>query len=100
MAYKYFEEMTVQYMTYTAFEDLLAEKYPYLNDYEFVPSQESSNDVTHMFYIKNEWDAWDQEEWDELQTDHNYNYQAGLLLQKLCVDGHIPAGTYLIDVSW
>lgn len=96
-----FETNTIHCITYTAFEDLMAELYPFIQKYDFVTEEESHNDICHMYHIENVWNKWDEEEWEnDVKRDENYSYCANLFLHRLCKDGHIEPGTYLIEVYW
>lgn len=71
------------------------------NKYEFVCDEELMNDVIKsydgidgVFHYK-----WDKEETDEFLTGKT-SCRARLALNELCRRGIIPAGNYLINVSW
>jgi len=89
-------------LSYVEFEDLVMEKYPFIEMYEFVQSEESSNDVCHSYYFEeNEWDKWDTEEWEEeVLKNKDYEFKSYLFFRRLIKDGHLSPGYYLIKVSW
>ncbi len=86
---------------YNEVENLVMEKYPWATKYDFPCMQETSNDTSHTFDIDGELDEYDLKDWEELKKNNGYlNYRNSLILNKLCADGHIEPGEYLVNVSW
>ncbi len=86
---------------YTEVERFTMEKYPFIKDYEFACVQESGNDTSYTFNVNGKLDKWDLEDWDKIKSSGTvHNYRNRLVLNKLCADGHIEPGEYLIKVSW
>lgn len=85
---------------YSEVDELIKEKYG-LKGYEFCDVQETGNDVSYTFRVNGKLSEWGLREWAEIQkTGKVSHYCNGLLLNKLCQDGYIPEGEYLVKVSW
>lgn len=70
-------------------------------DYECVAGEEWGNDSEHRFNIDGKLSEFDKPEWDKFKAGNGkHNYMMQTILDGLCADGHIPAGTYLVSVSW
>ncbi len=93
---------------YSDFERFVQEKYPFLKGWEFVAATECSNDSSLTFQVgKYHWqkslNIHDQKNWDLANSTSdisNYKISANDIFTKLFQDGHIPAGEYLVNVSW
>jgi len=71
-------------------------------DYELLATQEWSNGSSKTFLLTDKpLDKWDTDRVTKFASgegDGEYSLRA--LMCKLVIDGEIPAGNYLIDVSW
>lgn len=97
------EKVEYYEMDYDEFEELIMSKYPYIEQYEYVPCEESGNDTSHTYrnITAENWDKYDDEQWEvDIVQEKNYDFASEIFLKKLCKDGHIPPGNYLIDVCW
>ena len=67
---------------------------------DVIAMEESSNGSNLRFLIDGKIESW------EVPTLYNFlqgmyePYCTRLILNKMCQDGHIPAGTYIIPVFW
>lgn len=71
-------------------------------DFECVAIEEWENDSEHRFIVSGKLTTMDLNSWGLFKTG---KLSGGVMpvyciLNGLCLDGHIPAGTYLIRVSW
>lgn len=73
-------------------------------DYSLPADIECSNDSSHTFSVgSDEWhllDEYDIERVEEFKIGKHVDYITGPLLQHLYEMGQIPAGEYLVLVSW
>ncbi len=82
-------------------DNFVHENYKWAKNYEFVPMEECGNDSSHSFTVKGQLDDSDLEEWEEFKRKNGYlAYQNSLVLNKLCADGFIEPGEYLVNVCW
>lgn len=88
------KKITYIEMDYHEFDELVKEKYGI--ETEFVANQEANNDSEYSFNVDGKLSDYQREDWEE----KNFQYGNGLLLNKLCEDGHIEPGKYLITVCW
>lgn len=71
------------------------------HSYEIVPNEEWGNDSQHRFTLDGKLDEWNVKDWEAFKsTGEQKNYQLRTILDGLCADGKLAAGTYLINVSW
>lgn len=69
--------------------------------FECVPNEEWSNDSQHRFAIEGALDDYERKNWELFKsTGKPELFMLRTVLEGLCVEGHIPAGTYLINVCW
>ncbi len=80
---------------YRDLERFAVEWYPFLAGYSFVATQECGNDSSHRFNLSGR--PLSQNDLTEWAKGNINNW---LLLDKLCADGHIEPGTYIVEVSW
>lgn len=85
-----FKKKTIFECEYYELEKFVKEKYGV--DYDFVANEECGNDSSHTFTVDGEVD----EDFDI----HVVSYRNYDLMNKLCKDGHIEPGEYLINVCW
>lgn len=68
---------------------------------ETVTSEEASNDSTLSFDgIDGKLDEWGTDKVENFLKGEFVSFATRSLLNKLCQEGKIPAGDYLIKVSW
>lgn len=65
-------------------------------NYDFVHMQECGNDSTHEFNIDGKLDKYEIENWNR----RDFMYRNHLILNKLCSDGYICPGCYMVSVCW
>lgn len=92
---------TITEITYDELEKLVKEKLGY-KDYNFGAVQECGNDSSHQFTVEKEFEdeEYDQETIEQWEKGEFVNYSNGIILNKLCKEGHIPEGNYLVTVCW
>lgn len=96
MTDKFGKKKTVIEASSFELEKLVRKHYPEQYDgYEFVAVEECGNDSSHNFNdIDGELSEYDLREFNTGAASNR------ILLNKLCVDGFIEAGSYLIQVCW
>ncbi len=88
-------------VNYGDLDEFLTERFSFDPRYEFVAAEEMSNDSEKSITVEPELDKYDKEEMREiLETKKWKCCQTSTLLCYLCEKGEIPAGDYLISVSW
>ena len=85
---------TIHEIDYNDLEQFAKEKLG-LKDYEFPEVQECGNNWYYKFMVGGKLSEYDLE---KLNCQKHYSNRA--VLNKLCADGHIPPGEYLVSVSW
>jgi hypothetical protein len=69
--------------------------------YEVVPNEEWSNDEQHRISVDGTLADYQHEDWKAFKYDGEVSsYRLQTILNGLCADGHLPSGTYVINVSW
>jgi len=86
-------------ISYKELEKLVKEKLGYKN-YCFVAVEECGNDSDHQFDVDGEIDDFDLEDIKSWEEGKFVNYSNGIILNKLCADGHIEKGDYVVTVCW
>jgi hypothetical protein len=81
---------------YKELEKFVHEVYPQFSEYSFVANEECGNDSQHSFRVDGKISEYDKQMFENAKWGPA-NY---ILLNKLCEDGHISPGEYLIKVSW
>ncbi|KKN34066.1 hypothetical protein LCGC14_0797370 [marine sediment metagenome] len=82
-------------------DEFLTERFSFDPKYEFVAAEEMSNDSEKSITVEPELDKWDEEEMEKVLEIKKWDcHETGMLLCYLCKKGEIPAGNYLISVSW
>lgn len=86
---------------YKDVERLVKEKYPSLSEYSYAAVQVCGNDERHAYSLTGKLDKYEQEKWQAVVAEQGLcEYANDVILNKLCADGHIPAGEYEVVVSW
>lgn len=80
--------------------EALAEKHYGAKGYSFVAVQECGNDSSHSFSVTNKLDKWEKAEAEKIRKGKIANYRNATLLNCLCADGFIEAGSYVVKVCW
>lgn len=82
-------------------EKFVAAQYPAARDYSFPADVEASNGSTHRFVVGKEvLHSYDQGKLDKFVAGKFVDSVTRVLLTDLCNRDLIPAGTYLVRVSW
>ena len=92
-------KVTYTELDYHEVDELIKANFPLAaaKDYECVAFQEWDNDSCYTFRVRPEApDQWSQKELDA----GKFQWQLAAMLDKLCLDGKIEAGNYLVRVSW
>jgi hypothetical protein len=86
-------------VAYQDFENLIKEVYG--REYNFPYNEYTGNDVVRTYQINPKYMTdFDKAEIDAFIKTGEGSYLAGSLLDDLCVKEIIPAGYYVIEVSW
>jgi hypothetical protein len=88
-----FTEKLIISVSYRDLEDFIQEALPELEDYSFLADQEARNDSVFEFEVG------PNEQTNFEDACENFDLTSGLL-NLLCHQGKIKAGTYLVDASW
>jgi hypothetical protein len=81
-------------------DELVFKKLGYKN-YNFVPVEECGNDSSHQFNsIDGKLDKAELKFFDRWEQCEFVHYSNGTVLNKLCADGHIEKGDYVVTVCW
>lgn len=82
--------------------EALAVKAYGMTEYNFASCEESGNDSSHEFTVTNRVDRTEQDDWDDAVQSKgaSLRYNTYLLLDRLCSDGHLDEGEYVVRVSW
>lgn len=92
---------TYEEMDYYDLEAIINEHYPNAREYNFVADVECGNGTTHKYVVeKEELHSYDRAEVDKFAAGGWVKYVTQSLLTDLCNRDILPAGTYLIRVSW
>lgn len=87
---------------YYAVENLIQEQYG-IKDYSFLADQESSNDSTHTFDLRQvdaEPDEWDTEQIQQFKNGEHPSFVTHALLEDLVRREVLEPGLYHVSVSW
>jgi hypothetical protein len=92
---------TVTEIEYHELEDLVKEKLGYKN-YSFVAVEECGNDSSHEFTVEKGFEdsEYDKEQIEKWEKGEFVQFSNHVILNKLCMEGHIPAGNYIVQVCW
>lgn len=95
---------TVHRMDYGDVGDLLNEHFPQLKgEYDFAAAEETGNDEARSFSVSDK-----PAEPGSMEADYdlpdiesgNWQYRTNIYLDELARRGVIPAGSYVVDISW
>lgn len=96
-----FKKVTFFEMDSNDFDRLVKILYPFLKKYEFVPIQEANNYSYYDFDVNGKLDEWDLKKWEESKNSGKFpTFSNYTLLNKMCKDGFIESGKYIIKVFW
>ena len=93
---------TVMYneIDYKDFEKFVQKVYGW-KQYEYAYCEEVSNDSRQSYTAdKEELDEWALEKIQRLNDGESESFCANFIFNKLCLDGYLPPGNYLINVCW
>jgi len=101
MKLKYTIESIIR-VDYHDLDDFITKRFKLEEPYEFAAIEEMPNDLVKSINVcKEEFDKYDQKYIDAVVKDKRPKlYGTRKILCHLCNLGEIPAGEYLIDVSW
>lgn len=86
---------------YRDLERLVVDKYPFMNGYSFVATEECGNDSTHRFVVDGNLDKVYEAEWEKVKEPNVwFDLSNGFILNKLAADGNIEPGEYVVRVFW
>ena len=90
---------TIFEVDYSDFENVVQEYFKHV--YEYVADVEANIYSSKSYSVnKKKLSRWDERDMTAFKETGRYDGIAGTLLQKLCIDGIIEEGEYLIDVYW
>lgn len=69
-------------------------------DFEFVDAQEFSNNSSYEISVGNKWDTFLTKGKQDEILEGNFSWATRRILQWMHEEGKIPAGDYIIKVSW
>lgn len=87
--------MTYTVIHFSALDKFIDKKFPGQR-YELAYQNECSNDTLYHFTVL----AKASYQYEAFKKDKAEGCRLGYLLDGMCLDGMIPPGEYLIDVSW
>lgn len=99
--------MELEYKTVTAIaidygvlEEFVQDTYG-VTDFNIASNEECGNDSTIECDAERRMDKWQNDAWTAfLLKNGNANWSLHAIMNKLCQDGHIPAGKVYVRVSW
>lgn len=95
-----YEIRTVYHVDYNDFDKFIHEVYGN-KGYEFAADQESSNDHSHEFRVDDKpVDSYEKAKLEKFSNGEHCSWVTRALLQDCCHRKLIPAGRYVIRVSW
>ncbi len=87
------------YVEYYDLEKFVKERYGH--KIEIVAMEEASNDTSLVFFVDGVISSGYSDKIEHwLETGEFFHFGTNIILQKLCYDSYIPAGEYVIEVSW
>lgn len=86
---------------YREIEQMFRKQHPDIKYDSFIAVEECGNDSVHNFVVSKQLDEWSQDNWQEIVKKKSVGcYQNNVILDKLCEDGLLKPGNYLVKVSW
>lgn len=79
-------------------EELIREHYGVF--YETQAAEESNSNTIKEFDIDGKLDAWELKELDEIIAGKWHGWMTAAFMNKLCQDGYLEAGTYIVNFGW
>lgn len=93
------KKVEVIIVEYSDLDDFINHHFPGLG-FEFVPDEEMSNDSIKRINVDGSLHDYQVESMERNITEGNTSYMTYNLLNKLCNDGFLEKGIYIIDVCW
>jgi hypothetical protein len=93
------EKITVFKTDDAEIEDLLDKHYE-IRHHEIVPAEECNNGSSLDYDIDGNLTSYEEETFLEIKNGRFVHWSTQTLMNKLCADGHIEPGNYIIDISW
>jgi hypothetical protein len=98
LKFKHRELYTVDYHD---LERFVKKCYPSIKEYDFPAVEECGNDTDHEFNVTGNLAKCDATSASDIKMTGNVPlWHNHVVLDMLCADGFIPAGNYLVKVSW
>jgi len=98
--------MTLKYVTETVHNVEVNDLKMFIREqtghsYEIVPNEEWGNDEQHRIIVDGDMSGWAFAYWTKFKsTGDQDRYRTRDIMNGLCADGKLPAGIYVINVSW
>jgi hypothetical protein len=86
------------YVDYSDLETYIEECYG--QKVEIAAMEEVGNDTTLSFNIDGEGYSWDTEKFEAFMRGEFVPFGTRVILRQLYIDGLIPSGCYVVEVSW
>jgi len=98
------KERTYYILDYRDIEYTLKSVFPNV-EYDFVSDEEANNDNVYTYNDVgiedfSKWLDWDNIKWNRLINNEVSSFHTRRVLEWLVAHGVLPAGNYLIEVSW
>jgi hypothetical protein len=71
-----------------------------VKDYEFMAAEEGPKDGYAHVIVTGDVDTFEEERFKQFKAGQIQTYITGVIMNKLCKEGLIPAGTYLVSCFW
>lgn len=99
-----YQTRTTNFVNYNdldrAISEFLKEKGAKNTEFEIVAYEELGNDSDKAFNIgKYDWAVLDEKDKQEILRGNLY-FRTGVILEWMCAEGKIPAGDYVVEISW
>lgn len=99
-----YQTRTTNFVNYNdldrAISEFLKEKGAKNTEFEVVAYEELGNDSDKAFNIgKYDWAVPDEKDKQEILRGNLY-FRTGPILEWMCAEGKIPAGDYVVEISW
>lgn len=93
------KKTTVIKCDYREIENLLKEHYG-ITHYEIVAAEEVSNGSNLDITVDGKLDDYDLKGVAEVLSGKFKHYFTGQMMNKLCADGYLEAGEYIVEIYW
>ncbi len=93
------KKIEVGVVEYSDLDDFINHHFPDIG-FEFIPDEEMSNDSMKRINVDGILEDYQEENMEREIKERNTSYMTSHLLNKLCKDGLLKKGIYIIDVCW